>query len=340
MTRVLFVADRLAVDDRTEREARPGGAELTDRAAIEACPWPIVVRRFAELSRGDLDAELIVVSNAVTATAAQLNAIARTGRHVLFEHDVRICLWRGDYPRASDPGHRWLHRCACAAGPWGAVVDGALGVIYLTRLQREHALANPGWRPAREAILGSSLLCARTLERLEAPATRPRSHTAIAWSPHPIKGHAIAWDYCRARGWPVRMIRQASHEDTLELMKASERFVHLPLGLEPAGRTPVEARLAGCEVVTNAHVGVALEPLWSMERAAAVDCLSEAPARFWRTVEALVQGRGEDLPAPTPPRTWRELATVRARAGLDRAWLSERVASAVGEHRVVAAWRA
>jgi len=347
MTRVLFVSDRLAADPRSDREARPGGAELTDRAAIEACPWPIAVRRFGELEARDLAADVIVVSNAATARPDQLAAIARGGRHVMFEHDVRICRWRGDYPRATEARHRWLHRCGCDVAPWRELVARAHGVVYLTRLQREHYAANPGWRApgggphaGREAVLGSSLFCRATLARLSAPTRGARSHTAIAWSANRIKGHTIAWDHCRARGWPVRMIRQRSYDETLALLAASERFVHLPLGLEPAGRLPIEARLVGCEVVTDAHVGVTHEPLWTMDRAGALAALEAAPRRFWRVVEALASGRADEvLPAPpAPPSSWRELASVRPRAALDRAWLSERVARAVAEVRVSGAW--
>jgi glycosyltransferase involved in cell wall biosynthesis len=63
-------------------------------------------------------------------------------------------------------------------------------------------------------------------------------------------------------------------------------FAHLPEWDEPMGRTVVEARLCGCQVVLNERVGVASYPEaeWSDP-----DVVRRHPVRFWEDVEAAVE---------------------------------------------------
>jgi hypothetical protein len=59
----------------------------------------------------------------------------------------------------------------------------------------------------------------------------------------------------------------------------------------------VEARLLGCEVVVNDHVGVSGESWWNLPQELAVEFLKDAPNRFWRLVEELAEG----VEGPRPP---------------------------------------
>ena len=69
---------------------------------------------------------------------------------------------------------------------------------------------------------------------------------------------------------------------------------------EAAGRMPVEARLAGCNVVVNSCVGVSGEAWWQGDRARAIEQLSGAPRRFWQLVEALMARPQSPVVAPRP----------------------------------------
>ncbi len=59
----------------------------------------------------------------------------------------------------------------------------------------------------------------------------------------------------------------------------------------------VEARLLGCDVVLNEHVGVAGEPFWTADRAGALEFLLGGPKRFWKLVEELL---ADDAATPRP----------------------------------------
>lgn len=291
--RVLFLADQFSDVGRSKEVKHPGGAELTDDAAVEACPYPLTRLRFSDLQPSALhEHDLILLGNSQRATPAALSAIADTGRHVLFEHDLRICSFNGNFPVAIDPAHRLWQRCWCPHPELRRVFDTARGVIFLTKRQQDHYTTNPFFHyPAeRTAVLGCSLFSASFFDELAPNEFEPpRSGACVLGAPSVIKGTAEATRYARARGWTVRLLRNLPPSEVLRAFRSSQRLVYLPRGLEPAGRMPVEARLNGCDVVVNAHVGVAGEPWWSGSRAAALAHLSHAPTHFWQLAAELFE---------------------------------------------------
>lgn len=321
--RALLLADQLADADRAPGVRHPGGAELTDAAAIEACPWKIDVATVGQLDASHLDRyDVIVLGNAQRATPAQLATLAKTGRLVSFEHDVRLCRWRGNFPASRDLAHALAQRCWCPHHHLAELYRFARGVLFLTKRQQRAFLANPFFRTSSQAVIGSSLFGAETLERLShlGSTGAARSGALYLWAPDRIKGTGVARQYCEKRGLPATMIRDKTPAEVLEMMGTARTFVYLPIGLEPAGRMPVEARLAGCEVVVNPNVGVSGEDWWHLDRAGALAHLEEAPRRFWRLVE-----RFFDTPArPLSPRPRRVTGTM-ATASLTGAALAQRV---------------
>lgn len=289
MRRVLFLADQYADAHRSEGVRHPGGAELTDRVAIEACPWPIHVEAVVGLDPAILEGyDLLVVANAGRASLELNAAIVRHGRYVLFEHDVRICRWRGNFFGSIEPLHRGALVCCCPHAALAPLFARALGAVFLTERQARVYRRNPFFREPPSRVLGCSLFSGEIFaKRAGAVAARPRAGTCILYSPNTIKGTERAREHCRALGVEPFELRDMSPEEVLDRLSQSERFVYLPEGLEPAGRMPVEARLLGCEVVVNANVGVSGEAWWRGDRAAALDFLQDAPARFWRMVDEL-----------------------------------------------------
>lgn len=323
--RVLFLADQFSDVGRSREIKHPGGAELTDDAAVEACPYPLTRLRFSDFQPAVLSQhDLILLGNSQRATPAALSAIADSGRHVLFEHDLRICSLNGNFPVALDPAHRLWQRCWCPHPHLRRVFDAARGVIFLTELQREHYAANPFFHypTERTAVLGCSLFNRAFFSGLtERALAQPRSGACVLGSPSVIKGTAEAASYARARGWTPRLLKDLPPAEVLSAFRTSQRLVYLPRGLEPAGRMPVEARLNGCEVVVNAHLGVAGEAWWSRDRPAALAHLSQAPTRFWQLVTDLYE-QGAYAAQAKHPATAR--AAQLALSGLRRLGTNQR----------------
>ena len=288
MTKVLFIADQFDDTARGPGVSHPGGAELTDRAAIEACPWPVTEVTFSDLSDSQLDGhEIHVVGNSSRAAKGQLSAIAERKRHVLFEHDVRICAWRGNFPVAAEPVHRFKQRCSCPHPFQQRLFRDALGTIFLTHRQRAVFRRNPFWYTPHEAILGCSLFNRAFFERVDNTESNERIGWWVTGSPSVIKGSKEARSYCETKGVEPRVFDDMQPDAVLDALESAQKFVYLPIGLEPAGRMPVEARFLGAEVIVNHHVGVTGESWWRLPDDQALEFLRDAPARFWRIVDSL-----------------------------------------------------
>jgi hypothetical protein len=289
--RILFVADMFEDEFRDERSPYPGGAELTDAALLEACPWKLEGIRIQDLKHLYLsDFDIHILGNLSRATIDQLRNFAQYGRHILFEHDVRICRFRGNFPEAWEPAHRFFQRCLCPHWHLRSLYRSSRGVIYLTRRQMEVFHRNPFFYRPRERILGGSAMNRaffRRVERLHDDPHIRKEGTCIAFSRGPIKGFKRALEYCRNRGIEPKVLKDLKPEKMLDEFERARQFVFLPLALEPAGRMPLEARFLGCEVHLNDHVGVAGEDWWKKTDDQAIDFAREIPDRFWKLVEQL-----------------------------------------------------
>lgn len=288
--RVLFLADQFSNAPRTAGASHPGGAELTDDAAVEACPWPIELAKAADFDPARLDDfDVHIIGNFERAPSRLIRALAARGRHIMFEHDLRVCQWNGNFPIAWEKIHRQAQRCICPHPGFSALYKTALGTIFLTHRQLAVYQKNPFFELGTHQVLGSSLMNRAFFERvdkLRAEDSVDRDiDTAVIYSRHKIKGFEQAVAYCEARGIDPFTIRDMTPDGVLDTLARTQRFIYLPMGLEPAGRVLVEARFLGAQVISNPNAGVAGESWWNLEDTAALEVLRDAPARFWRFVE-------------------------------------------------------
>jgi hypothetical protein len=291
--RVLFVADQFADASRSVGEHHPGGAELTDGAAIEACPWPIEVATSATLRPRDLRSfDIHVIANLEQGSAELFSELCRLGRHVLFEHDLRICQYNGNFPGAAEKVHRFTQRCICPFPHLADLYRTAIGTVFLTHRQLAYYHANPFFRPVASAVLGCSLMSRAFFERVARQGDdRPARtiDTAIVSSIQRIKGEEGARQYCQKEGIEPFVIENMTPEQVLETLAQCHTLVYLPTGLEPAGRLLVEARFLGCKVLSNPNAGVCGESWWGLPDGLALEVLRDAPDRFWRLVDRFAQ---------------------------------------------------
>ncbi|TXD37781.1 hypothetical protein FRC98_08845 [Lujinxingia vulgaris] len=292
--RVAFVADQFADAPRTPDEPYPGGAELTDAAALEAAPVEVTCLRSAELEPEQVgEFDLLILGNTEALGAAQVQALVAHGRHVLFEHDLRLCRWRGNFPSAPDRMHRLGATCTCPHPVAHALLDSALGAIFLTESQRRHYAKNPYYKGVPYAVLGSSLMNRDffdEVDRRRAEGKKEREHrVTVCYSGSASKGFEEARAFCREQGEEPFVIRHLRPDEVLEVLANSRNFVYLPQSFEAAGRLPLEARFLGANVITNRVTGIAREPWWQLDDAAALQHVRRAPERFWEHVARFYQ---------------------------------------------------
>jgi hypothetical protein len=293
--KILFVVDQFADVPRDTRTPTPGGAEMTDSALIAACPWTIEPVLINELKTSHLtDFNVHILGNLSRASRQQIRDFSLQRRHILFEHDVRICRYRGNFPEAREPIHRFAHRCFCPHLKLRSLYASALGTIFLTYRQLALFKSNPFFFCRNQLILGGSAMSRSFFERVEhfwKKRNVKKEGTCVVYAEGPGKGFRNALTYCESRGIEPKIIRNLSPEAVLDVFEHSSRFVFLPESPEAAGRMPLEARFLGCEVVTNRYVGVAGEPWWNLDDESAWKFVRDIPARFWRLAKHLYDRR-------------------------------------------------
>jgi hypothetical protein len=288
--RVLFVADYFLGSAGDSGGHFPGGAEQTDAAVIDACPWPVERLPTVEVDEKKLDGfDLYVLGNLSLATEAQSRAIAARRRHVLFEHDYRMCRYRGNHD-LGDRKHRWLGFCTCRERRFVDLFETTLGAVFLTRRQLSRYRRNPYFRLPPHGVLGCSVMGSTFFEAVRRQRERPveKHGTVVVHSDRIFKGFEQSLAYCRRHGIEPTIVRDAAPESLLEVLASSERLVFLPRWYEPASRLAVEARFLGCEVVSNKRLGVAGEPWWALPDAVGLEVIESAPRRFWKIVEGFL----------------------------------------------------
>lgn len=301
--RALFVADYFADTDGDSGGTYPGGAEQTDAAVLDACPWPVERVRTRALDPVSLARfDLVLLGNLNLATQAQCDALASHARHVLFEHDYRMCRYRGD--DGTRRVHRWLRRCVCRERRFRNLFATALGAVFLTRRQLERYRRNPFVRLPPQEVLGCSVMGPSFFEAVRKYRERPieKRGTVVVHSPRPFKGFAQSLEYCKRHGIEPTIVHDVSPPEMLDALSRAERLVFIPEWYEPASRLAVEAKFLGCEVVSNERLGVAGEPWWSEPDAVGLAVLEGAAQRFWEIAERFAQAR-----AVAEPQRFREL---------------------------------
>ena len=288
--RVLFVADYFA-DAPPDAELRwLGGAEQTDAALMATCPWPLTRARVREIERHRPEEfDLLILGNLELARPHEIARLSRLGRHVLFEHDYRMCRYRGNHVHSLL--HRVADRCLCRQQRFGKLFESALGAIFLTRRQLRQYERNPFVRLPPSEVLGCSVMGPEFFGAVREFRENPpqKSGTLVVYSKSVFKGFDEALRYCRERGIEPTVLRNASQSELLSALAHAERLVFLPTWHEPASRLAVEARFLGCEVVSNDRLGVAGEPWWNEPDEVGLEVLRSAPERFWATVERFTQ---------------------------------------------------
>lgn len=307
--RVLFLAEQFSDAERTPGAGHPGGAELTDQAAIDVCPWPIECALSQNFDPRRLkDFDIHILGNLPNAKHELLSELNRLGRHIFFEHDLRICQWSGNFPNANEANHQQLNRCICPHPHLSSLYASALGTIFLTHRQLGVYRQNPFFKARRPIVLGSSLMNEDFFERADAHLKTPTPkdiEVAIVYSQNKIKGFEQARQYCEDAGIEPYIIKALPPTGVLDILARSKQFVFLPQGPEPAGRLPLEARFLGCEVITNNLTGVCGESWWNLPDAMALEVVRDAPHRFWRIVDHLRTASSKTPDQDTPPQPLR-----------------------------------
>lgn len=174
------------------------------------------------------------------------------------------------------------------------VIENALGVIYLTELQRRMYRSNPFYREPRHMVLGCSVFSSEFFDRVDAyQASAPHQkdiEVSVAYSAHTQKGYDLSLKKAKELSSTPYTMKNLTPNEVLDVLERSETFIHLPRWVEPCGRMPIEARFLGNKVIGNSYVGAIEETWWKLPDEEALEFVRTAPERFWASVDEIAKG--------------------------------------------------
>ena len=115
-----------------------------------------------------------------------------------------------------------------------------------------------------------------------------KTKKTLIWNaPDYIKGAKNAIEYCEQNDLEYSLIDGVSHDEMLRHMSEHERLVFMPNAWDTAPRLTIEAKMLGCDVITNENVQHTDEFWWSQNKTGMHTFLSDIPRKFWWIVRNL-----------------------------------------------------
>ena len=285
---IIFVADMFA-------EQYAGGAELTSEALIDASP-ELVKKVHArnltvEFLQENADA-FWIFGNFASINWSLVPVIAANLRYAVLEYDYKFCLHRSIEKHLHETGQE----CDCHKKQLGQLVaafyQAADVVFWMSDAQRLRYIERfPALLNHRNSIVLSSVFDQQFFDKIEAikNSSSERSGWVVLGSQSWIKGFDDAVKWCEDNGKRFQSYWDVPYDQMLNTLASAEGFVYLPKGGDTCPRMVIEAKLLGCEVVTNDNVQHASEIWWQGSPDEICAYLKGRPDVFWDTINRVIQ---------------------------------------------------
>ena len=246
-----------------------GGAELADHEVIKGLEkagvsvGKINTRFFTPSLLEHLGYDqFFIVSNFMQLRKSTMAAMVRHSvNYVIYEHDHKYLMHRNPthYVDYKAPKHHLMN------------VDfyNQAQVVYCQSKLHEKCITT-NLPDAQVINLGASLWDDDFYELVSSlDFSQKNGKAAILQSPVDHKGQKEAVHFCQQRNIPYDLIQGENPTDLITKLSRYTALVFLPKLTETFCRVAVEARLVGCEVITNGLLGAASEPFfgWNHETA-------------------------------------------------------------------------
>jgi hypothetical protein len=239
-----------------------GGAELSMDALHRSAPVPFAIVRSNQLTR-----ELVEThrsSHWVFGNFAQMNPAlialfsSSTFSYSVFEHDYKFCRWRSVERHLTEGGEE----CHCESEPWGKLIEAfymnAKQVWFCSQRHMQRYFDRfPSLKTANcevlSAVFGEDFFH-KIVPLVQSLSSRKKTGWLTLDSDSWIKGTDDAKKWLDDNKKNYSLIKGMTPDQVLEAMAGAEGFVCLPRGADVSNRMVTEAKLLGCQIVTNENV--------------------------------------------------------------------------------------
>lgn len=280
---IVFVADLFSED-------YAGGAELTTRALIESSNSSII-----KIKARDLNVEVLqnhqndywVFGNFASLDFNLIPAIVANINYSILEYDYKFCNYRSIEKHKKHTGRD----CDCAEQMIGKYVSAfyyaADHIFWMSEGQRDRYHSYFPHLARKSQTVLSSVFDQSFFNVVELMKTSvdERKGWIVLGSDSWIKGKEDAIRWCEENSKQYEVVWDIPYDELLSKLAESEGFVYLPRGGDTCPRMVIEAKLLGCEVVTNNNVQHSNEKWWQSSPDDVCDYLRGRPRVFWSIVE-------------------------------------------------------
>ncbi len=253
--RIIFVQDFFLVD-------LVGGAELSMDALHRSAPVPFAAVRASQLTHELIETHRDchwVFGNFAHLDPAliQYFSVSKISYSV-FEHDYKFCRWRSVERHLIEGGET----CRCESDPWGQLIEkfylNAKQVWFCSQrhmqryFDRFESLKSANCS-VLSAVFGEDFF-QKIVPLVQSLPSRKKSGWLTLDSDSWIKGTDEAEKWLKVNDKTYSFIKGMRPEQVLEAMANAEGFICLPRGADVSNRMVTEAKLLGCQIVTNENV--------------------------------------------------------------------------------------
>lgn len=287
LNQVVFVSDLFSED-------YAGGAELTTQALIDQSPHNVMKVHAKDVNVNLLHAhqnDYWIFGNFSSMDFNLIPAIVANINYSVIEYDYKFCNYRSIEKHKMSTGTD----CDCANNHIGKYVSafyyGADHIFWMSEGQRDRYHSYFPHLVKRNQTVLSSVFDPNFFNVLEVMKnnTDARSGWIVLGSDSWIKGKEDAIKWCQENQKDFEVIWDLPYEEVLGKLAAAEGFVYLPRGGDTCPRMVIEAKLLGCEVVTNSNVQHENESWWRGSPESIRDYLLQRPIALWSTLEKFIR---------------------------------------------------
>jgi hypothetical protein len=291
-TQVIFVSD-LFVDEYI------GGAELTSAALIDSSKYKIFKLKSSLLNEDIISRNLDkfwIFGNFTQLNPQLIPAIIANLKYSILEYDYKYCQVR------SPEKHFDLLKipCDCHNQMNGKIISaffhGAMHLWWMSQKQFDkYKTYFPFLEKNKNTVL-SSVFSKDTIEKIKNLRESSKDLEKTKWivfgSSSWIKGTEDAISWCENNNKEFEVLSGLTYEDMLNAMSKAKGVVYLPKGGDTCPRFVIEAKLLGCELITNDFVQHKDESWFATDDLESIEnYLLKSCDRFWEGIKKEIDYR-------------------------------------------------
>ena len=279
----IFVADLFA-------EQYPGGAELSTQALIESKEGEVI-----KINSQQLTSEIInhfkndywIFFNFSALDQKLIHVLMSTVRYSIVEYDYKFCKFRSIEKHKIETGSD----CNCHNENHGQTIFNFFNysdhIFWMSNAQKIRYIDRfPSLLSHKSTILSSifSRDFFNKIDNIRNSSSKVKNGWITLGSASWIKGYDDAVSWCKENNKDYETVWNIPYDQMLDKLSNAEGFIYLPRGGDTCPRMIIEAKLLGCEVITNDNVQHTSEQWFAGNEKSICDYLIERPKVFWDTI--------------------------------------------------------